>query len=136
MLGRARHAALMPPQAVDSAARFTPRPENVPVRPGDGALDRMNFTTYPRLHGRTVIVTGGASGIGEAFVRGAYSCANRGPRVRFRTCSRIRPSPLQPIPGSEGEKDRCSYPCDITELAGVRAALRPSMLPPSGLLRC
>ena len=29
----------------------------------------MTFPTYPDLRGRTVIVTGGASGIGEAFVR-------------------------------------------------------------------
>ena len=44
-------------------------PQAVPVRPGHGATDRMTFPTYPDLRGRTVIITGGASGIGEAFVR-------------------------------------------------------------------
>ena len=29
----------------------------------------MSLTRYPSLAGRVVIVTGGASGIGEAFVR-------------------------------------------------------------------
>jgi D-xylose 1-dehydrogenase len=40
----------------------------------------MAFTRYDSLKGRTVVVTGGASGIGAAFVR---AFAENGARVAF-----------------------------------------------------
>ena len=47
---------------------------------GDGAPDTMSFTRYDSLKGRTVVVTGGTSGIGAAFVR---AFAANGVRVAF-----------------------------------------------------
>jgi NAD(P)-dependent dehydrogenase (short-subunit alcohol dehydrogenase family) len=32
-------------------------------------MEKSDYATYPSLRGRTVFVTGGASGIGEAVVR-------------------------------------------------------------------
>src|SRR4051812_19597857 len=47
-------------------ARHAP---HLPVRPRDGATDRMTRTSYAGLRDRVVLITGGASGIGAAFVR-------------------------------------------------------------------
>ena len=40
----------------------------------------MSFTRYDSLKGRTVVITGGASGIGAAFIR---AFAENGARVAF-----------------------------------------------------
>ena len=55
-------------------------PPHLPVRPRDGATDRMSFTEYQSLADRVVVITGGASGIGEIFVR---AFAANGARVAF-----------------------------------------------------
>jgi NAD(P)-dependent dehydrogenase (short-subunit alcohol dehydrogenase family) len=79
----------------------------------------MAFTRYDSLRGRTVVVTGGASGIGEALVR---AFATNDARVAFldiqadvgatlaADLARAGPSPL-------------FVPCDLTDIAALRAAL-------------
>ena len=71
------------------------------------------WIVYPSLKGRTVFVTGGASGIGEAFVRAFYAqgcqvafvdvdaelgealADELGVRVRFQTCDVTAPGALE-----------------------------------------
>jgi len=79
----------------------------------------MAFTRYDSLRGRTVVVTGGASGIGEAIVR---AFATNDARVAFldiqadvgatlaADLARSGPAPL-------------FVPCDLTDIAALRAAL-------------
>jgi NAD(P)-dependent dehydrogenase (short-subunit alcohol dehydrogenase family) len=79
----------------------------------------MSYTTYASLAGRTVIVTGGASGIGAAFVR-AFA-ANRA-RVGFLD-----------LQADAGQALAASFPadaprptfvaCDLTDTTALRAAL-------------
>ena len=84
----------------------------------------MSFTRYASLSGRTVVVTGGASGIGAAFVR---AFAENGGRVGFLD--------LQAEAGAAlaGELGQMFVPCDLTDidalrtgLAAIRAALGPA----------
>jgi NAD(P)-dependent dehydrogenase (short-subunit alcohol dehydrogenase family) len=50
----------------------------------------MSFTKYQSLEDRVVLISGGASGIGEAFVR---AFADNGARVGFSTCRRRQDRP-------------------------------------------
>ena len=88
----------------------------------------MTYTLYPSLAGRTVIVTGGASGIGASFVRAFV--ANRA-RVGFLD---IQADAGAALAASFEEAVRPTFaPCDLTDidalraaLAGLRAALGPA----------
>ncbi len=79
------------------------------------------FASYPSLQGRSVIVTGGASGIGEQIVT---HFVQQGSRVVFLDIQdtaaeelvRSRPSP---------EDGKLSYQhCDLTDLAALRACVQ------------
>jgi NAD(P)-dependent dehydrogenase (short-subunit alcohol dehydrogenase family) len=74
----------------------------------------MPFTRYASLAGRTVIVTGGASGIGTAFVR---AFAENGARVAFLD--------LQAEAGTAlaGELGQLFMPCDLMDIAALRTTL-------------
>jgi len=79
----------------------------------------MAFTRYESLHGRTVVVTGGASGIGEAFVR-AFS-ANEA-RVAFLDIQADVGATLAADLARSGTQP-LFVPCDLTDIAALRAAL-------------
>jgi NAD(P)-dependent dehydrogenase (short-subunit alcohol dehydrogenase family) len=73
----------------------------------------MSFTRYDSLQGRTVIVTGGASGIGAAFVR---AFAENGARVAFLDIQADAGAALS------AELGQLFVPCDLTDVHALRAA--------------
>ena len=74
----------------------------------------MTFTRYESLRSRTVIVTGGASGIGEAFVR---AFAENEARVAFLDVQADAGAALA------GELRQMFVPCDLTDINALRVAL-------------
>lgn len=75
----------------------------------------MSFTRYDSLKGRTVIVTGGASGIGAAFVR---AFAENGARIAFLDLQEEAGAALAAELGGT-----MFVPCDLTDIAALRDAL-------------
>ena len=79
----------------------------------------MNFTKYESLAGRVAIITGGASGIGESFVR---AFAANGARVAFLDLQEDAGNAL-----AQSLQDAVYaplfVPCDLTDPAALRAAL-------------
>jgi NAD(P)-dependent dehydrogenase (short-subunit alcohol dehydrogenase family) len=74
----------------------------------------MSFTRYDSLKGRTVIITGGASGIGAAFVR---AFAENGAKVAFLDLQRETGAALA------AELGQMFVPCDLTDIEALRKAL-------------
>ena len=74
----------------------------------------MPFTRYPSLKGRTVVVTGGASGIGAAFVR---AFAENETRVAFLDLQEETGSALA------GELGAMFVRCDLTDVEALRKGL-------------
>lgn len=74
----------------------------------------MSFTRYPSLAGRTVVITGGASGIGASFTR---AFAENGARVAFLDVQEAAGDALA------GELGQMFVPCDLMDIAALRAAL-------------
>ena len=79
----------------------------------------MNFTRYDSLKGRTVVITGGASGIGAAFVRGF---AENGARVAFLDLQKDAGAALADAVGRNAEKP-LFVPGDLMDIVALRAAL-------------
>jgi NAD(P)-dependent dehydrogenase (short-subunit alcohol dehydrogenase family) len=71
---------------------------------------------YPSLEGRTVLVTGGASGIGAVTVRGFVR--NRA-RVAILDLDRVAAEALV----QESGGDVMFLPCDLTDIAALKAAI-------------
>ena len=95
------------------------RPRSSRLVDFDERGDPMSFTRYGSLEGRTVIITGGASGIGACFVR---AFVENGAKVAFLDLRRETGAALA---DSLGE---CAAPplfvlCDLTDTAALRAAL-------------
>ena len=76
----------------------------------------MEFARYPSLAGRAVVVTGGASGIGEAIVR---AFAEQGARVGFVDIDAERGAALADELGPPVRFE----PCDLRDVAALRRAL-------------
>ncbi len=79
----------------------------------------MSFTRYDSLNGRTVVVTGGATGIGSAFVR---AFAENGARVAFLDIQADAGAVLAAATDSSGGKP-LFLPCDLTDIEALRGAL-------------
>src|SRR5262245_40218458 len=113
--GRARH----PPRrrrACHLCGRHSP---HLPVRPRDGATDRMTFTEYKSLADRVVIITGGASGIGETQVRAFVA---NGARVAFLDLQQDAGAALAAeLAGARHAPHFVQ--CDLTDVEALRAAL-------------
>ncbi len=79
----------------------------------------MSFATYPSLAGRTVLITGGASGIGAEIVR---AFVGQGSRVAFLD---IQPEAAEAL---RAELSGAPMPplflrCDLTDIAALRDAV-------------
>ncbi len=75
--------------------------------------------TYPSLAGRTVFVSGGASGIGEAIVR---AFAGQGARIGFADIMEEAGTKLAEELSGEGA-EVFFVPCDLTDIAALKAAV-------------
>lgn len=76
---------------------------------------------YPSLKGRVTIITGGASGIGEAFVR---AFAQNGAQVAFFD---IQDGPAEALArdiAAQGHPAPAYTRCDLTDIAAFQAAIR------------
>jgi NAD(P)-dependent dehydrogenase (short-subunit alcohol dehydrogenase family) len=90
----------------------------------------MRFASYPSLNGRTVLVTGGASGIGAEIVR---AFATQGSRVGFVDLDTEASARL--AASSEGEI--AFETCDLRDIDALRAgiaALKERLGPPAVLV--
>ncbi|WP_382307944.1 SDR family NAD(P)-dependent oxidoreductase [Herbiconiux sp. UC225_62] len=76
----------------------------------------MSDATYPSLRGRTVVVSGGATGLGEEFVR---QFAAQGARVGFVDIDVDRGAALAAELGS----DALFVPCDVRDVGALEAAI-------------
>src|SRR6266481_3894462 len=77
------------------------------------------FARYPSLARRTVLVTGGASGIGAAIVE---AFCQQGARVAFLDRDETAAAKLLGQPGTGGEAP-LFLSCDLTDIAALRAAI-------------
>lgn len=81
----------------------------------------LQFASYPSLRGRAVLVTGGASGIGESMVS---HFARQGARVAFLDIQDEAGRRL----ATELETEGCPAPfylhCDLTKVEALQAAVR------------
>ena len=75
---------------------------------------------YPDLAGQTVIVTGGAAGIGEAIVR---AFARQGSRVAFIDIDQARGSALEAEINGSGQGHAAFFPCDLTDIPALKATI-------------
>ncbi len=75
---------------------------------------------YPDLADRTVLVTGGAAGIGEAIVR---AFARQGARVAFIDIDQTRGSALEADLADSGQGEAAFFPCDLTDIPVLKATV-------------
>jgi NAD(P)-dependent dehydrogenase (short-subunit alcohol dehydrogenase family) len=81
----------------------------------------MVFTaSYPSLRGRTVLITGGGSGIGAGLVE---AFARQGARVAFVDIAMEASQALVARLRGAVETPPLFLPCDITDIAALRAAI-------------
>jgi NAD(P)-dependent dehydrogenase (short-subunit alcohol dehydrogenase family) len=80
----------------------------------------MTFTEYKSLADRVVIMTGGASGIGEIQVR---AFAANGARVAFLDLQQDTGAALAAELKGSARHAPLFIPCDLTDIAALRAAL-------------
>lgn len=75
--------------------------------------------TYPSLAGRSVLVTGGGSGIGEEIVR---QFARQGARTAFIDIDRTASEALVAGLAEEGHR-AAFYPCDLTDIPALQRTI-------------
>jgi NAD(P)-dependent dehydrogenase (short-subunit alcohol dehydrogenase family) len=80
----------------------------------------MTQTNYPSLAGRVVLITGGASGIGAAFVR---AFASQQARVAFLDIDANAGAALVRDVAGECGSAPLFVPCDLLDIAALRAAI-------------
>jgi len=80
----------------------------------------MTSAIYPSLEGRTVFVSGGATGIGAALVE---AFARQGSRVAFVDIDVQAGAALAARLAAEGREKPLFLPCDVTDIAALQGAL-------------
>ena len=101
--------------------------------PNEGIADEetmTQFATYPSLKGRSVLVTGGATGIGEALVTGF---AEQGARVAFFDIQEDAGRQLSARLAAAGCPEPLYLHCDITDLDQVRDSVSQAIESLGGL---
>ena len=78
------------------------------------------LASYPSLHGRVALVTGGGSGIGASIVE--HLCAQHA-RVAFVDVDRTASERLVERITTRGEPAPVFLPCDLRDIAALRAAV-------------
>jgi len=81
----------------------------------------MEFATYPSLRGRVVVVTGGASGIGEKIVE---HFARQGARVAFLDIQGEAATQVVQKLTSDGHEAPLYLPCDLTDTNALADCLQ------------
>jgi NAD(P)-dependent dehydrogenase (short-subunit alcohol dehydrogenase family) len=79
-----------------------------------------NFANYPSLKEMPVVISGGASGIGEGIVK---EFAAQGSKVGFVDIDKARGEALAAALSADGHSVRFTH-CDITDTAAYQAAIR------------
>ena len=94
----------------------------------------MSFTTYKSLRDRVVLVTGGASGIGEEFVR---AFVDNGARVAFFDLNQEAGEGLTKALAGSARHAPLFLRCDVTDTDALKAAIaqaRQKLGPASALI--
>ena len=81
------------------------------------------FASYPSLNGRPVIISGGASGIGEGIVR---EFAAQGSKVGFVDIAADAGRKLEAELTAPRARPSSSPRCDITDIPAYQSAIRGS----------
>jgi len=84
------------------------------------SMTQHQYATYPSLKGRKVLITGGATGIGESFVS---RFAEQGTRVAFLDIQDEPAEKLAAQIAANGYPHPIYLHCDMTDLDAVRAAV-------------
>lgn len=86
----------------------------------DASDTRLIYASYPSLQGRSVFITGGASGIGESLVR--HFCA-QGSRVAFIDIAEESGRELTAAISAEGRAAPLFIPCDLRDIEALKRAI-------------
>ena len=78
------------------------------------------YATYPSLQGQVVLITGGASGIGESIVR---NFCGQGSRVAYLDINREAGEKLRDAVVSETGNLPLFLACDLTDIAALQVAI-------------
>ncbi len=88
----------------------------------ESALNNVD-ASYPSLKGRPVLITGGASGIGESIVE---HFAAQGSRVTFLDIQRAAGEQLVERIAASGLDKPLFLPCDLTDIGALKQAIAAS----------
>ena len=82
-----------------------------------------NQAIYPSLMGKTVVITGGATGIGEGFVR---AFADQGTHVTFLDINATAGNALAVEINAKGKARALFLPCDVTDIPELQSCIHRS----------
>jgi D-xylose 1-dehydrogenase len=82
---------------------------------------RTQFGSYPSLRGRVVVVTGGATGIGEKIVE---QFAQQGAKIAFLDIDEKAATELVRRIGPESHVAPLFLPCDLTDVSVIQDCIR------------
>jgi D-xylose 1-dehydrogenase len=90
------------------------------LKPRENDLNQEQFASYPSLRDQTVIITGGASGIGAAFVS---HFAEQGSRVVFLDVQRESAQTLVEQLAPKSRHAPVYADCDLTDIPGLQRTM-------------